>query len=344
MSYSRSYSERIAVRYSGTVSYNYPASQNGGSGTAHYSGTTYEDVNVNIDVDTNPFDESVEGCNNNVNILTGTVVATESAQIVSIDKNAKKIGTTIIEGFFKTIRFEISQQIVELSKRIDAQIMHLRELAKSCSAKQKQMETDYNRLSSRYLKIFEDLNNELSNRIFELDKPAFLFKKDCDNHANRSSNNDLVSTVTVCGTEESALQARIYASVAKKRAMDTISQVKIFLWKQKNLEISIDQCMLNENVSAKRYAPVCYLETLGNNSQINRNVYQPDFFSRMNDNKLIEDFDNQNWLNASTEKKDNIQRYFNLEVNTAFISDNLHNNRVKSMMMRIFDMNYLKSI
>ena len=140
MSYTRNYRERIAVNYSGSVSYRYPASQNGGSGTAHYSGTEYEEVDVNINVDTNPFDNSVENCNRNVNLLTGAVVATEAAQIVSIDKNSKKVASTIISGFFGYIRSEISQQIAELSQNIDAQLMHLKELSQSCLAKKKQME------------------------------------------------------------------------------------------------------------------------------------------------------------------------------------------------------------
>lgn len=100
MSYRRSYRERISVHYSGSVSY--PASQNGGS--VSYSGTEYEDVAVNIEVDTSPFDSSVAGCNTSVNLLTGAVVATEAAQIAAVDQNAKKVGSTIVEGFFKTIR------------------------------------------------------------------------------------------------------------------------------------------------------------------------------------------------------------------------------------------------
>lgn len=201
MSYTRTYRERIAVHYSGTVSYNYPASQNGGSGTAHYSGTEYEDVNVSIEVDTEPFDNSVEHCNTNVNLLTGAVVATEAAQIVSIDKNSKKVAETIITGFFGYIRSEISQQIAELSQNIDAQLMHLKELAQSCLAKKKQMEGDFTRISSRYIKIFDDLNNELSNRIYELDKPTFVFKKELDNQSIR--------TITIQGS--TVIEGPVYA-------------------------------------------------------------------------------------------------------------------------------------
>ncbi len=233
MSYTRTYRERIAVHYSGTVSYNYPASQNGGSGTAHYSGTEYEDVNVSIEVDTEPFDNSVEHCNTNVNLLTGAVVATEAAQIVSIDKNSKKVAETIITGFFGYIRSEISQQIAELSQNIDAQLMHLKELAQSCLAKKKQMEGDFTRISSRYIKIFDDLNNELSNRIYELDKPTFVFKKELDNQSIRTTNNDLVNTVAIFGKEGSELQSKISASIAKKRALATLNKAKVFLWQQR---------------------------------------------------------------------------------------------------------------
>ena len=116
MSYSRSFTKRIAVHYSGSVSY--PASQSGGR--VSYSGTQYENVVVNINVDTDSFDSSVKQCNNSVGVLTGAVVATEGAQVLSIKKNAQKIGQTIIDGFFKTVRSEISQQIMELKNQIES--------------------------------------------------------------------------------------------------------------------------------------------------------------------------------------------------------------------------------
>jgi len=344
MSYRRSYRERIAVHYSGSVSYSYPASQSGGSGSAYYSGTAYEDVNVNIEVDTNPFDKSINSCNNNVNLLTGAVVATEAAQIKSIDKNAKKVAGTIVKGFFDYIRSDISQQIMELSQKIDAHLLHLRELAKSCAAKQKQMESDYNRISSRYLNIFTDLNKELENRIFELDKPAFVFKNNIDNHANRTSDNDLVSTVAIFGREGGELQAKISASIAKKRALDAINQSNVFLWKQKKLQSTINRSMLNENFVAKRFSPVCFIETNEEKNQINKNVYQSDFLPKINQNELVENFKAQNWANASKEQKENIQRYFNSEVNNAYPISNQHDERVKNMIVKIFDVNSIKSI
>ena len=114
MSYTRTYRKTIRIPYSGSVSYSYGPSQSGGSGTAYYSGTAVEEVEVDIEVDTVPFDHSVATCNNHVDALTGSVVATQAAQVKSIKEKAKKVGDTVVNGFFEVIRFEISNQIVEL--------------------------------------------------------------------------------------------------------------------------------------------------------------------------------------------------------------------------------------
>jgi hypothetical protein len=340
MSYTRTFNKTISIRYSGSVSY--PASEQGGN--VSYSGTASEDVSVNIKVDTDPFDSSVAGCNHTVTALTGAVAATEAAQLVSIDKNSKKIAGTIVDGFFGYIRSEISQQVMELSQKIDSHLVHLRELAKNCVAKQKQMETDYNRISGRYLRIFGDFNKELENRIFELNKPAFVFKSNNDKHAIRATGNDLVSTVTVFGLESGGLQAKISASVAKKRALDTINQANIFLRKQKKLQSTINQSMLNESVTATRFSPVCFIETNSETNQIGKNVYQAGFLPKIKPDELIDKFQSQTWVAATKEQKDTIQRYFNSEVSNAYTSTNEHDERVKEMLVKMVNVNSIKML
>ena len=279
MSYSQSFTKRVAVHYSGTVGY--PASQS--SGTVSYSGTAYEDVVVNILVETDRFDDSVNDCNGHVGLLTGAVVATEIAQVASIRDKAIKVGDTIINGFFKAVRSEISQQISELSSRIDATLLHLEELSKRCLGKKRQMEVDYNRLSGRYLKIFDELNAELKNRIYELDKPAFKFREVGDKNSYRALGNDMVGTVAVSGAENSRLEAMITASVVKKQAKDTIGMANDFLMKQKNTERLLSECILEDSSDGQYYVPVCYMETSGRDGNVERNIYGTDpqlFYSR----------------------------------------------------------------
>ncbi len=350
MSYTRNYRERIAVNYSGSVSYRYPASQNGGSGTAHYSGTEYEEVDVNINVDTNPFDNSVENCNRNVNMLTGAVVATEAAQIVSIDKNSKKVASTIISGFFGYIRSEISQQVAELSQNIDAQLMHLKELSQSCLSKKKQMEGDFKRISSRYVKIFDDLNNELSNRVHELDKPTFVFKKETDAQNKRTSENDMVNTVAILGGECGNLHTKISTSIAKKRALDTLNQAKVFLWQQKKLNNTIQQCMLNENTDNQKFSPVCFIETNNEKSQIGKNLFTPTFLTSLQENskksEIISQFaeTSNSWIAIPKDYNDNLILYFNSELNKYYSSSDLNAERVKEMIQKIANIGLIKVI
>jgi hypothetical protein len=301
-------------------------------------------VDVNINVDTNPFDRSVSKCNSDVNMLTGAVVATEAAQIASIDSNAQKVGKTIVEGFFKTIRSEISQQIMELSTRLDATLIHLHELGKRCVEKQKQMEGDYNRIAARYVNLFNDLNNELKNRIFALDEPAFNFKEGGDQHSLRALCGDLASTVSVSGCESGELQTRISVSVAKKRALDTIGKANAFLLKQKKLNDTINQSMLKESVAAVQYLPVCFIETQNEKSQIDKHVYQPDFLSRMQASAIVSDFQNQKGKSFSAESKTQIGRYFNAEVNQKYTSTDKHTDRVRETIVKMLDLHQIKGL
>lgn len=348
MSYTRKYSERIAVHYSGSVSYHYPASQNGGSGSVNYNGTKYEDVNVNINVDTNPFDNSIDKCNTNVNLLTGAVVATETAQLISIDKNSKKVASTIVSGFFGYIRSEISQQMAELSQNIDAQFMHLKELAQSCLAKKKQMEGDFNRISSRYVKIFDDLNNELSNRIHVLDNPTFIFKNETDAQSKRTFENDMVNTVAILGSECENLHSKISTSIAKKRALDTLHQAKVFLWQQKKLNNTIQQCMLNENTDNQKFSPVCFIETHNENNQIGKKLFSSTFLITLQENakknEIIERFSevSNSWRSIPKEYNDNLNLYFNSELNKSYYSGDQHAQRVKEMIQKIANLGSMK--
>jgi hypothetical protein len=350
MSYSRSYNKRISVPYSGTVSYRYPASEKGGTANVHYSGTTQEDIEVYIDVDTNPFDNSVEHCNTNVNLLTGAVVATEAAQIASINKNSKKVASTIVNGFFGYIRSEISQQISELTQNIDAQLIHLKELSDSCVAKKKQMEGDFNRISGRYMKIFDDLNKELSNRIMELDKPTFVFKKELDNQNIRSVKNDMVNIVLVFGKEGGMLASKLGVTLAKKRALDTLNQAKIFLLQQKYLNYTVQRSMINENITCKQYSPVCFIESNSERNQISKQVYSSSYISSLNDNtkvnEIIEDFSDssKSWTTISVENNETIRKYFNSEINNAYEGADPHTERVKAMINKIANIGTIQTI
>lgn len=177
MSYTRTYSASAhyegSVYYSGSV--HYPASQSGGSksysGTVHYSGSV--PINVNIHVDTHPFDRSVSGCNSSVGTLGASVVALNAAQCNEIEENSKKVSASIIGGFFNLIRSELSQAMVSLVSKINSGIMLIKTHAERIASQQTVMDKDYNRLKAHYVGIFNELDKECQRRIVTLDKKAF---------------------------------------------------------------------------------------------------------------------------------------------------------------------------
>ncbi len=339
MSYTQKFSKTIYVHYSGTVSY--PASQSGG--TVSYSGSKAETVHVNINVNTDPFDRSVGNCNGNVKLLTGAVVATESAQIASIRENSRRVGQTIVNGFFKTISSEISQQIMELTTRLDALLLHLRSLGQRCVEKQEQMERDYQRLASRYSKTFDDLNKELENRIYELDRPTFNFKQQSDAQALRSTSDDLVGAVTVSGAESAAVQARISASRAKNQANKTICQADKYLICQKNLEQTINKSAQSQAYEGTYYMPVAYMLTESEQRHIDKQLHHPSKLPIKSRRNLIDRLEGQNWRNMDEESNAAIRQYFNSEVREQLTGNDSHTNRVRENIFKLLNKSEIES-
>lgn len=331
MSYSKTYRQTIAVHYSGSVIY--PASERGGS--VDYSGTAYEDVVVDINVDTNPFDREVRGCNRTVGTLTGSIVAAETAQVASIHQNSRKIGTTIVTGFFNTVRSEISQQIMELSTKVDATLLHLQKMAQRCKDKQLQMQNDYGRLTSRYMKTFDDLNNELENRIFALCRPVFVFHRTVDECSLATTCSDFATTVAISGAEQTRLEAQIASSLTKQRAVDTILQANHFLTKQKRTEYVLNHSAIDENAEGSIYLPVCYLET-NDNGITNRYTFKHEMLDNVNAAQLTERISQSEIQNELESENKQLEESFNRQVGSVLKDDDNHNKRVMNYVTKLF--------
>ena len=334
MSYRQSFNKTITIHYSGSVSY--PASEHGG--TVHYSGTAYEDVVVNVNVNTNPFERSIDNCNGHIGGLTNSVIITEAAQTAAINKNASKVGNTIINGFFKTVRSEISQQISEISNKIDATLIHLNELSKRCIGKQKQMETDYHRIASRYLKIFDELNSELKNRIYQLDKPTFEIKKIGDDNAARVLSTDMVGTVAIAGAENAALEARIAASVTKKKALEAMTKMRNYIAKQNETKEILRHSIFNKNYSGTHYSPVCFIETTDGKVS-KEQVYANAELQSIDTLQIANAIKKRQWKKNVSSEMEKIGKFFNAEVANHYPKGDQHADRVRNYVTRLFNNN-----
>ena len=262
-----------------------------------------------------------------------------AAQVAAIHKNAKQIGSTIVKGFFSTVSSEISQQIAELRSSVDATLLRLNELSKQCADKQRQMQGDYTRLTTRYMKIFSELDTECKNRIFELDRPTFIFKQTTDNSAERATGNDLVSTAAVSGGENSALEARIVASKAKRSAMEALGRANNFLALQRKTEAVIADSAIAESDAGTYYAPVCYIETK-DDSKLSRKSYSVEGL-RLNNAKLVDELREMD-MGDSRANQAQLQSDFEQVVGTHYANASDHDARVRDYVTKLFKSNINK--
>lgn len=326
MSYRRSYTGY--VHYSGTVSY--PASENGGS--VSYSGS--EPVYITIDVDTNAFDASVGHCNNAVNALTGAVVATEAAQVESKRQASKQIASTIVNGFFDYVGADLSQKIKELSSKCESLFIALMGHKDNCLSKSKQMQDDYNRISKRYSKIFEDLDKETVSRIEVLDKPTFQFAESAQNLVDRNSNTELLGISTISANENIKLETVLSCSHVKQQASVLLDKANCYLQGTYRLANSVRDMLDDAQAENDILLPVMFVESVKNiENKETRIIGTDDSFTPSGDavdSTLRSKFMSKDveWGNMNSNDFDKVISYLNAEVQ----SDQMDDRTLKTML------------
>ncbi len=326
MSYRRSYTGY--VHYSGTVSY--PASENGGS--VSYSGS--EPVYITIDVDTNAFDASVGHCNNAVNALTGAVVATEAAQVESKRQASKQIASTIVKGFFDYVGADLSQKIKELSSKCESLFIALMGHKDNCLSKSKQMQDDYNRISKRYSKIFEDLDKETVSRIEVLDKPTFQFAESAQNLVDRNSNTELLGISTISANENIKLETVLSCSHVKQQASVLLDKANCYLQGTYRLANSVRDMLDDSQAENDILLPVMFVESVKNiENKETRIIGTDDSFTPSGDavdSTLRSKFMSKDveWGNMNSNDFDKVISYLNAEVQ----SDQMDDRTLKTML------------
>lgn len=340
MSYSRRFNRRIYVPYSGSMTVHYPPSQNGGSKTVYYNGTAYEDVEVDIHVDTTPFDFGVANCNDQVNGLTESVGAMNAAQCVAIGKNAEKVSKTIIDGFFHTIRTDLGTQKVELEQAIESRLILLRQQAASLQEKQKTMGDDYARTTARYQKLFNDLNNELAIRVHEVDQPVFNLVKDVDEQSDRMLHTDMVQTAVTMSKESSLLQAQISAATVKHHALEAMSQAQSFLTSKVLSERTLQNTYVNGNGFNSYFIPVCYMKTESENHQTNQQCILPDYYVTKNPrlkDELCNLLENTELGNVESANVEQLKSYVQTEIGNNIVNNDEHSIRVRNLINQMLN-------
>lgn len=319
MSYRRTYTGYV----SGSVRYTYPASEHGGTDYVHYE----EPVYITIDVDTNAFDASVDNCNDAVNALTGAVVATEAAQVESKRRASKQIASSIVKGFFEYVGADLSQKIKELASKCESLFFALMGHKENCLSKSKQMQDDYNRISKRYSKIFEDLDKETVSRIEVLDRPTFQFAETAQNLIDRNSNTELLGISTISANESIKLETVLSCSHVKQQASILLAKANHYLQGTYRLANSVRDMLGESQDEEEILLPVMFVESVLNSDNKETKIIGTDEeftpYGESIDSQLRSKFMSKDveWEDMKTEDFEKVISYINADVQSGQMED-----------------------
>jgi len=334
------YTQRYTKVINESVTINYPASEKGGSKSASIS----IPIEIEIDVDTLPFERSVGDCNSQINLLTGSVVIAETAQIAAKIENASQVSNSIIDGFFGLIKSEINQQISEIKPRVEALIIELVKHQENCVGKKIQLEGDFNRIADRYSKIFNELDKELYNRVQALNKSTFVVQGQINSLVTKSYSEFHAGIATIFHKEGSNLHSIVYASKVKKKAMLLIENAENYLISEKNLSSKLKMILSGTSQNEVSYVrlPVIFTEST-TNKEVETNVHSVKEFGIFNPSKakLTESFlqKNQQWKTIGSEPYNKINTFFQLELSKVNESASDKDTRLSETIMGLWNNN-----
>ena len=206
-------------------------------------------------VDTNPMAETIDYVSERVNHTTTTVAAMQTAVIAQEVASTTQICTKLDVGFFNVVMGQIAQKVANERAKNQALAMELMQQQKALQNLQNRMGKDYTMIAGRYGKLFTSLNQELKNRITELDRPLIEY---CTQNIKQLENRiyGLVSSVPVNQSESLAVSQNIAAARIKSNAQNLISSVTRYLVNDKEQRDRAEELQIEASRAEVYYVPL----------------------------------------------------------------------------------------
>ena len=311
-----------------------------------YEVTRTKYIDVNINVDTRPFDNSVNRCGDHIGTLTGSIVGFKTANVASKIENEKQIVNRVTSGFSNLIEQNLTLQNAGIEAEMHALAGELMQQCKALEDKHEVMNKDFNRIKSRYTSLFDTITKELNNRLKQLIKPCFDFVSQVRLEQNRRIETSLLSVATTTGKESDAARIAIQTSKMKSNAEKLISIASNYIVGNKSLNTARNAFFINGDGSDRvYYAPVILCVSSDESSSSKLQLYSCPI---MNDNadvkkSLLETASSLQEREMGIDDKKRIRDYFDQKLSE--ISDgSAHSQRVVVLMKKLFDNNSINTL
>jgi len=293
--------------------------------------------NIPINVTTEPMAREISRVSTSVAGTTAAVVTMQAAVIGAEQQAAKKICQNVNRGFHALIHSQISQKIAKTQSEVDSHLMALAALSKQLLAIKDRMTHDYAMISARYHKLFVLLNQNLKNRIFEIDKAVTNFSvREVGIIANRPLN--LTAVPPLMQLESLTESQKIISAHVKKRSGRVLESVKNFLLaskRQKEMSAKILARTPAAPEAAQISVPVIVCESVTEALE-NKNVrisaaqeFLDGYAKSEIKNSVYSNLQNINWLDGKV--SDAVAEEFST-LNTG----SSNSERVKTLTMELF--------
>lgn len=208
-----------------------------------------------INVTTQPMADKMSEVSRQVEKTTTAVGVMESAVIAQEKSSANQICGKLDIGFFNVVMSQIAQKVANESAKMQALAMELMQQQKVLQNLQERMNGDYNMISSRYAKLFGSLNQEMKNRISELDKPVMQF---CTQNVKQLQNRiyGLVSGVPILQSESLTATQAIAAARLKSNAQKLIESVASYVKSEQKLQHTTENLWNLKGYEGTYYVPI----------------------------------------------------------------------------------------
>lgn len=346
MSYTESYT--VQVPFSGTVNYQYPASERGGSGKVSYSGEV--PICLNIEVDTKPFEQSLVGTNSALFNVAKGVNIFQGAQVKAILDREKRVIETTTNGFFRVIGSDISREISENQNNLAANIALLTQKGSAIESIHYQMESDYRRIWTRYKEVFQRLDFECENSIIELDRPAFELAK-----RNKTllfqPFQDEAGKLLNCIVETGIPELLITGARVNKKTSGILDKITDTAMIAEQYQADSKKICNNITVDEKKYEyiPVIYAQM----DELTGNTKKTSYFSSEIPNKsnidsnvdsMVKSVSEKSWKELEADEKTEIDSYFMLQFENYMKSQDEADKRVCEEILKLYRAGDMKTI
>jgi hypothetical protein len=296
-------------------------------------------ADLSFTVDTQPMAQSVDTARGHLNGVTAAVTAMEAAVIATERQSAKTICENVDNGFYVLVKSQISQKAVAAYTEMTSKQMILLQLVKALDNVKRQMEADFNMISRRYAKLFQNINKALETRIRELDRPAMRLAEIRRNIVFDKLKDSSSMMLSVSGETLPVAQTALSGKL-KRKTRDALRTLSLSIEENESYGKSVDNILLKDGGSGEgpRYLPalVCVTGSLLNSGDYIENVYVPQNGAWRNAGPVSAEIsriqDRLNWSPREGGEKALIRKEL-----LALCEQEPAEERVKNEMLRLFD-------